>query len=237
MLNLILKSGTIGEMLTAVFAILIAVFGAIMFHECAHGWVALKCGDNTAKLAGRLTLNPVKHFDVLGLLMFLLLGFGWAKPVPINTNNFKNRTRGIVLVSLAGVVTNVLMAFLSFGLLNLAQLLFSQVTVWASFTVWFYQFWYYLFLYSVIVNITLAAFNILPLYPLDGYRVIEAFFPNSKFCRFMRRYGSYILLGLILVSYILGKYIWFLDIFGMYLRWVQDGMLTIMSKIWGAVFI
>ncbi|HKL93740.1 MAG TPA: site-2 protease family protein [Clostridia bacterium] len=237
MLNLILNSGSIVEVLTTAIAVLVAAFGAIMFHECAHGWVALKCGDNTAKLSGRLNLNPAKHFDMVGLLMFMVAGFGWAKPVPINPNNFRHRTRGIVLVSLAGVVTNVLLAFLSFGLLNLVQLIFNQVTIWGNFTVWFYQFWYYLFLFSVIVNISLAAFNILPLFPLDGYRVIEAFAPNSRFCRFMRRYGSYILLALILVSYILGRYFWFLDIFGMYINWVRNGMLGIMSKIWGAVFV
>ncbi|MDD4839072.1 MAG: site-2 protease family protein [Clostridia bacterium] len=237
MLSLILNSGTFSEILSTALAVLIAAFGAIMLHECAHGYVAYKCGDNTAKLQGRLTLNPAKHFDMVGLLMILLAGIGWAKPVPINPNNFRHRKRDIVLVSISGVITNVILAFLCFGLLNVVQSIFAQVTIWSGFTVWLYQFLYYLFLFAVIVNITLAAFNILPLYPLDGYRVIEAFAPNSAFCRFMRRYGTYILLGLILVSYVLGRYIWFLDIFGMYINLVRNWMLGIMTKIWGVVII
>ena len=93
-----------------------AVVVVISFHEFAHAYVAYKCGDPTAKFSGRMTLNPVKHFDVLGMLAFALVGFGWAKPVPVNPNNFKNYRRGVFWTSAAGIITNYIMAFFFFPL-------------------------------------------------------------------------------------------------------------------------
>jgi Zn-dependent protease len=235
MLNLIIKSGSWSEAIATALAVISAALVAIMFHECAHAYAALKCGDMTAKLSGRLTLNPAKHFDLVGMLMFLVAGFGWAKPVPINPDNFRNKKVGILIVSLAGVATNLLLAFLSFGLLNLVQLMFSGVTRWTAFASFLRLFLFYFFMFATIVNVTLAAFNILPLYPLDGYRVVEALAPRSAYCRFMRRYGAYILLGLVFVSFFLGRFFWFLDIFGMYIRWVQTGVFSLLEKIWGAI--
>lgn len=234
MLNLILRNNSIPEAIITAAALLFAAFGAIVFHEFAHGWVAYKCGDPTAKMQGRLTLNPAKHFDVVGLLMFLIAGFGWARPVPINPNNFRKRKKSIVLVSLSGVVTNFILAFISFGLYNLFYYIILQTTVEVNGAMfWFLNFILYLFFFGTIVNISLASFNILPLFPLDGFRFIEALWPNSKYCVFMRRYGSMILLGIVFVSYFLGRYIWFLDIFGMYIEWMQKSILSLMNLIFG----
>ena len=107
-----LRYGLTRETLLIVLAEILAVVFALVLHELAHGLIALLNGDNTAKLYGRLSVNPLRHFDIVGLAMMLLVGFGWAKPVPINPNNFKNRKVGAITVSVAGIVTNLLLAFL-----------------------------------------------------------------------------------------------------------------------------
>lgn len=176
---------------------ILALFMSIILHELAHGYVALLNGDRTAKDYGRLTLNPVKHFDMTGFLMMLFLRFGYAKPVPVNYYNFRKRRLGIFTVSIAGVTLNLLLAFLFTPLLMLTDNawgiggnVLTQLAVWFLF-------------YMVIVNITLAIFNLLPLYPLDGFRVIESVTRyNNPFVNFMRKYGGYILMGLVLISII-----------------------------------
>src|SRR5690554_5060224 len=105
----LLRSGApISEILISALAIILAATTAIVFHEVSHGYIAMKNGDYTAKSRGRLTLNPVAHFDLVGLLMILLVGFGWAKPVPIDPRNFNNYKKGMIMVSLSGVTTNIL---------------------------------------------------------------------------------------------------------------------------------
>ena len=106
------QTGFSREGLLNVVAFTVALLSALILHEIAHGLVALWNGDRTAKMYGRLSLNPVRHFDWIGLIMMILVGFGWAKPVPINPNNFKHRKLGCITVSVAGVVTNLLLAFL-----------------------------------------------------------------------------------------------------------------------------
>ena len=105
-------SGVTRESLLETIAFLVALLTALVLHEIAHGLVAYWNGDITAKYYGRLSLNPAKHFDIIGLIMMLFVGFGWAKPVPVNPNNFKNRKVGAFTVSLAGIVTNLILAFL-----------------------------------------------------------------------------------------------------------------------------
>lgn len=141
----------------------------LTLHEVAHGWVAYKLGDNTAKNAGRLTLNPIKHIDWLGAVCMLLFKFGWAKPVPVNPYNFKKAgAKGIVWVSLAGPLSNLLMAFLTLFVtfvLVLSEILASQGTVVQ-----------YLILFATL-NIGLAVFNLIPVPPLDGSKVLMYFLP------------------------------------------------------------
>lgn len=164
---------------------------AISAHEYAHAWMADKCGDPTARMYGRLTLNPLKHLDLLGTLMMLLLGFGWARPVPVNPYNFRNYRKDDLKVSLAGITMNLLLfvvgfiavsvmaifAILKTGQADFFELVRYSVNLNPDFisamlgTIPGYI--YQMLVYFVYVNISLAVFNILPVPPLDGYHVIN----------------------------------------------------------------
>ncbi|AEF94878.1 peptidase M50 [Desulfotomaculum nigrificans CO-1-SRB] len=159
---------------------------ALTFHEFAHAWVAHKLGDNTAKNMGRLTLNPLKHLDPIGTLLLFLAGFGWAKPVPVNPWNFDHPKKGMMLVSLAGPVTNMLLAILGtvlFGLLTPAGNLFAVLQ------------------YFIYINVILAVFNFLPMPPLDGSKILAGILPGrQEWLDNLERYGSAILLFLIILG-------------------------------------
>lgn len=173
----------------------VAVIIALSMHEYAHAFTAVKCGDPTPKLAGRLTLNPLVHFDVAGLLCFLFLGFGWAKPVPINPFNFKNVKKGSFLVSISGVLANLILAFISYPIAILFMRVVDTSIVW--------EICFYLFLYIFQTNLVFLVFNLIPVYPLDGFNAIASLTKyNNKFVDFMRRYGSIILLILIIVFHV-----------------------------------
>ena len=185
-----------------VLAFVVALFVALILHEIAHGLVALWNGDNTAKAYGRLTLNPIKHFDLFGLLLMLLVGFGWAKPVPVNPNNFRNRKVGAITVSIAGVLTNIIIAFFA----TMGSVLFYRMLMTDKLAnesmYYFVYFCYALMSMLVGLNISFALFNILPLYPLDGYRLLSCFVSQENgFMRFLRRYSFYIILGLVAIDY------------------------------------
>ncbi len=173
----------------------VAVIIALSMHEYAHAFTAVKCGDPTPKLAGRLTLNPLVHFDVAGLLCFLFLGFGWAKPVPINPFNFKNVKKDSFLVSTSGVLVNLILAFVSYPIAILFMRVVDTSIVW--------EICFYLFLYIFQTNLVFLVFNLIPVYPLDGFNAIASLTKyNNKFVDFMRRYGSIILLILIIVFHV-----------------------------------
>lgn len=182
-----------------VFSAFLAVVVVLTLHEFAHAFVAYKCGDPTAKWAGRMTLNPAKHFDALGLICFVFVGFGWAKPVPINECNFKKYRSGCFWTSAAGVITNYLSTFLFFPLLALAfRFYFSAqaITYGHTFLISFTQ---DLYTYSL----SFCVFNLLPFYPLDGFRIVEAVSKRrGRVYEFLRKYGYYILIGLIAESYL-----------------------------------
>jgi Zn-dependent protease len=159
---------------------------SIIIHELAHGWVAYKMGDPTAKRLGRLSLNPLKHLDPIGTLMLFAVGFGWAKPVPVNFSNLRGSRKGIVFVSAAGIAANTLLAFTA---VLLSRLLSPSPTgVLAP-----------LLYYMAQVNIMLAAFNLIPIPPLDGSKILLAF-TSGAFQRFLiglERYGFFIIIGLL----------------------------------------
>ena len=167
-----------------------AILWALSFHEYCHGLAARLVGDRTAEMRGRLTLNPLAHFDVIGTLMLLFAGFGWAKPVPINTRYFRNPRRDLVIVSLAGIVGNILTAIVT--------VLFMRYCG---------EWWYGLtgnigweiIIRMVAINMGLAAFNLIPIPPLDGSRVLEAFLPYKymEYYYFLERYGIFILMILV----------------------------------------
>ena len=151
-----------------IIASFIAVAVVLSLHEFAHAFVAYKCGDVTPKLNGRLTVNPIAHFDLLGLLMFTFAGFGWAKPVPINPYNFRHYKRGLGFTAVAGVVMNYITAFLFYPVyllvLRFVNLPWEPVNFFLSTLP--------LLMYSY--SLAFCVFNLIPLPPLDGWRVVEA---------------------------------------------------------------
>ena len=201
-----------------VLAFLVALVIALVLHELAHGLVALWNGDYTAKAFGRLTLNPVKHFDLYGFIMLLLVGFGWARPVPVNPNNFKNRKVGAITVSLAGVTTNLLLAFL-FALPTVAL---GKVLVQINTALYYLVYFFYVMCsFTVSLNVSFALFNLLPLYPLDGYRLLSCFVDERRdIMRFLRRYSIYIMLALLMID-VLASYVPIMRNVSLYYWWVQ----------------
>lgn len=161
------------------------IFLAITLHEFAHGMVAYWNGDDTAKLHGRLTLNPLKHFDLAGFLMLLIFKFGWAKPVPINEYKFRNKKIGLLTVSLAGIVMNLLICITSMVILNIL----SKINLINDFGI-------KILLFTAKVNISFAAFNLLPIPPLDGSKVLYSLLPTDIRYKFYQyeSYGMFILL-------------------------------------------
>lgn len=164
---------------------------ALAMHEFAHGFAAYKMGDNTAKYSGRLSINPLAHLDPIGTVCLLLFRFGWAKPVPINPNNFTDRRKGVIIVSLAGPLMNFLLALLS----ALAFQLISHFAPMSEIT----MFLIYILKYSEILNVGLMVFNLIPLPPLDGSKVLLELLPYHKREFFYRieRYSQLILILLI----------------------------------------
>ncbi|MBA4423294.1 MAG: hypothetical protein C0390_09380 [Syntrophus sp. (in: bacteria)] len=159
---------------------------SIIIHELAHGWVAYRMGDPTAKYAGRLTLNPLKHLDPVGTAMLFIFGFGWAKPVPVNFNHFHNTRLGLILVSSAGIVANMIFAFLAVLFLRLLAPSSSGSIG---------QLLYYL----AQINIILASFNLIPIPPLDGSKILMGFMPERLQYALSRLepFGFFIIIGLL----------------------------------------
>ncbi len=213
----------------------LAVVIVLTLHEFSHAAVAYACGDPTAKWSGRMTLNPLKHFDLLGLICFTLVGFGWAKPVPINQNNFRRPRLGLFLTSAAGVAMNLVTAALLFYPLYLVVISYLPYSAGAEFLS---EFLLLLYLYSL----SFAVFNLLPLHPLDGFRIVDAFNRRrGPVFRFLRDYGHYILLGLVVWSFacdLLGGYIAFfgyLDILGWVMTFARDIVGAPIQFLWGLI--
>lgn len=164
------------------------LFIALPVHELAHGWVAFRLGDPTAKNAGRLTLNPFRHLDLIGVLMMYTVGFGWAKPVPVNFSNLKDRRIGTILVAIAGPMSNIILGFISIFIGGiLAKLIEVGVIVIATEKMLQVFAYVALFFYILVsVNINLAIFNMIPVPPLDGSRLISGFVPEEAFYKFAR---------------------------------------------------
>lgn len=185
MLFNIIRNGFSAETIIALFASAFVVFCTLPVHEYAHALVATKLGDQTPRLSGRLTLNPMAHIDWIGALMIFLVGFGYAKPVSVNPRNFKNPKAGMALTAVAGPISNLLMAALFILLKNIVSLFSPQ-------NLFVYAF-YYFFMFAAIINIGLAVFNLIPIPPLDGSRILQLLIPSKYYFKFMR-YERYIIL-------------------------------------------
>ena len=183
---------------------------ALTFHEYAHAFVANKYGDDTAKQKGRLTLNPLAHLDLLGTIMIFLVHFGWAKPVPVNPNRLKNPKKDMLWISAAGPLANMILALFSGILLRLIFVTGGKpdqhsITGLLIFMV----------IMSLQINLALAIFNVLPIAPLDGSKILYGLLPSKHEGKiyFIERYGPFILIGLIVFGQftgvsILGRLIW-----------------------------
>lgn len=199
----LLNSQNIYVDLLALLISIPALLFSLSCHEYAHGFAAYKQGDHMAKSLGRLTLNPFKHIDPLGALAMLLVGFGWAKPVPINPSNFKNGKKSMIIVSLAGVITNMFLALVAAFLLYFVSCVIPQVW-FSSETMYFvYDILSQMLGYLIMLNCALAIFNLMPVPPLDGYNVVKTLVANHKNMNFfwnVERYQTYILIGFLLIS-------------------------------------
>ncbi|KKP40921.1 MAG: peptidase M50 [Candidatus Peregrinibacteria bacterium GW2011_GWC2_33_13] len=180
-----------------IFYIAVGILSAITIHECAHAWVADKLGDDTAKMEGRVTLNPLAHLDFFGTLMFIFVHFGWGKPVPVNASNFKNPWKDSILVSIAGPLSNFLLAIF----LSIFLRIFVAKDIYDG---------YFFFLVSYIfyTNISLGVFNLLPFPPLDGSKIFQLFVPlryRENYYRFLNDGVKYFMLFILLDIFLFPK--------------------------------
>ena len=183
------------EVVISLMARIFVVFCTLPIHEYAHALIATKLGDNTARLKGRLTLAPLAHIDPIGALMILLVGFGYAKPVPVNPRNFKNPKGGMALTALAGPVSNILMALIFMILANGLNIVYVYTgAVFANAAVTF-------FVAAASINASLAVFNLLPIPPLDGSRIINLIIPSKYYFKIMK-YERYIILGIFALIFV-----------------------------------
>jgi Zn-dependent protease len=209
-------------------ALVIALLVGLVFHELSHAVVADSLGDSTPRMAGRISLNPLRHLDPFGTLLLFMAGFGWAKPVPVNANRLRNGpTVGMATVAAAGPIMNFIMAALfalpvRFGLVD-ARFPFS----FDDFTMSNYL--ALICIYVVLINVVLGVFNLIPLAPLDGSRVAQALLPGElgRFFRYLEPYGMGILFLLIMVSWITGGQI---DILGAIMNPIRQAIIEFLLE-------
>lgn len=198
MLFRILNQGSLsmGQKLTYILILAFCVLFSLSVHEFSHGLAAYAVGDKTAKYSGRLSLNPLAHLDPFGAICLFLFGFGWAKPVPVNPWNFKNKKGGMILTALAGPFSNFLLAFIAMVIYTLlGGLRFSSASFGFTLASVFYELAYYM----IMINLGLGLFNLIPIPPLDGSKVLTAILPERTYFKLMdyERYGFIILIILI----------------------------------------
>ena len=187
------------ENLTDYIYIVVAALFAIILHEIAHGLVSTWLGDPTPKRQGRLSLNPLKHLDPIGTLCLIFFHVGWAKPVVVNPDYYKNKKRGMALVALAGPLMNFLLAIFSI----IIMAIFVKVNAYSNVLIIIYNF----LLYFSVINLGLGLFNLIPIPPLDGSRILGAFLKDDTYEQYMKyeRYGFIIIAILLALSSLSGN--------------------------------
>lgn len=207
----------VGNALITFLFYLIAILLSLSVHESAHGFVAYKCGDNTAKNFGRITMNPIKHIDPFGFLCMMVAGFGWAKPVPVNSRNFRKPRRDIALVSLAGPVSNLMVAILFVAIWRFTYVPIAESILRASLESNAFTYTLISGLQSFIaamitMNVSLAIFNLIPIAPLDGSKILYMLLPPKVYYK-IAPYEKYfhIVLVILLVTDIITPVIGFIS--------------------------
>lgn len=215
----LLRSGDYLSLMIIILSKCFVIFCCMPVHELAHGYVAYKCGDDTAKLKGRLTINPFAHLDLIGTIMILLFGIGYAKPVPVNPARLRHPRRDMALVALAGPVSNLLMGFVSvfiYYIINAAGSINAGIVALG-----------YFFLYAAQVNVMLAVFNILPIPLLDGAKIFSAVLPDKIYFKIMQ-YDRYIMIALMILL--------FTGLLNTPIAWLTNRMLDFISIIPRLIF-
>ena len=222
---------------------LIVIVVSLSFHEWGHAFAAYKNGDDTAKNFGRMTVNPAAHIDPTGLLMLLIVGFGWAKPVPVNPRNYRNFRRGEFIVSFAGIFMNLMLALIAALAVTVVAIfdlkaygapvtaenirILAAIGGSAEFSPVVYMLLYML----GITNCALAVFNLIPVYPLDGSHIFDLLFGKlvgPKALMWLHRNGRFVLIGFLVLS-MLASRIWGVSIIGDAAEWIYSGFVSLFS--------